>query len=204
MVQRSSAASVPASSLSNTSISAAADVVESWHTPATKSWFEAARQTLALPATAGSFALFILVLALIAAATFLQVLLSAQILGAELRIDTMQAKLDSVEQQNAELGWQIAMVSQLDSVAGRARAAGFVPIDEPVFVERSAALDASSTEGPQSFYAELPQTVTDMANAPGAAPAQWFAGIEGRFRQAIEQTQGRLIAGADGIRDTFR
>ena len=92
---------------------------------------------------------------MITAATFLQVLLSAQILATELRIGELQAQLDSVEQQNAEVGWQIAMVSQLDSVAGRARAAGFVPVEEPAYVERPVALDALPDAGPQPFFARI-------------------------------------------------
>ncbi len=184
MSQRSSAASVSASSFNNSSISTAADVVESWHAPTTRGWLDAAGRTTVLPSTARGFALFILVLSMVAVATFLQVLLSAQILATELRIAEMQAQLDSVEQRNAELGWQAAMVSQLDSVAGRARAAGFVAVEEPTYVERTVALDALPDAGPQPFFAELPQAVAISPEAPDVA-VQWFAGVRGSLRQSI-------------------
>lgn len=136
---------------------------------------------------------------MVAVATFLQVLLSAQILATELRIAEMQAQLDSVEQRNAEIGWQAAMVSQLDSVAGRARAAGFVAVEEPAFVERAVALDASPDAGPQPFFAELPQAVAVSSEAPDVA-AQWFAGVRGSLRQSIGGLRGQIDESLGGLR----
>ena len=198
MYQRGAATSAPSTSLSNASISATVEGVESWQAPSAPGWFDAMRQAFALPTTARGFGVFLLVLLLLAAATFMQVLLSAQILDAEMRVGEMQAKLDSIDQRSAEVAWEIAMVSQLGNVAGRARSAGFVPVLEPTYVERPAiALDASSVPGPQPFFAELPPTTED---AVGGSPGEWLGTAEGTTRQTVSHAWSRVVAGVDVLR----
>ncbi len=195
MFRRDTATSAPASTLSNPSVLAAAEVVESWHSPSATGWYDAAKQSLALPTTARGFGLFFSVLLLIVAATFMQVLLAAQILTAEMRVAELQATLDTIDQQNAEVAYEIAMVSQLDSIAGRARSAGFAPIAEPTYVERSAeALDASTAMAPQPFYAQLPQSAVQVSIASSGG---WVERTKRTLVQNVTNVRDWVVAGAD-------
>jgi cell division protein FtsL len=184
MFRRNSTTSAPVSTLPNSSVLAAAEVAESWHSPSATGWYEEAKRALALPTTARGFGLFLLVLMLVVAATLMQVLLSAQILSAEMRVAELQATLDRIDQQNAEVAYEIAMVSQMDSIVGRARAAGFEPISEPIYVKRQAeALDASTAMGPQLFYAQLPQSTSQ---SPETSHGRWLARAEGTLLQTMK------------------
>ncbi len=195
----SASTSAPTSTLPNASVFAAADVVDSWHSPSATGWYDAAKQALALPTTARGFALFLSVLLLVVAATFMQVLLAAQILSAEVRVADLQATLDTVDQQNAEVAYEIAMVSQLDSIAGRARSAGFVPIAEPTYVERPAeALDASTAMGPQPFYTQLQRPTVEIS---GALNGGWMERTEEALIQTVTSVWDWAVAGADTLRD---
>jgi hypothetical protein len=198
MLRRSAATSAPTTSLPNSSIMAAAEVVESWHTPTSTGWFDTVKDALALPTTARGFGIFFLVLMLLSAATFMQVLLSSQILAAEFRVAGMQAAMDGIEQQNAEVASEIAMVSQMDNLAGRALSAGFVPVSKPTYVERTAeALDASPVARPQPFYMELPST----DSAAGISPGEWLGSIEGTFSHALAQVREWAVSGVAGVRN---
>lgn len=197
MLRRSAATSAPTTSLPNTSILAAAEVVDSWNTPSSTGWIDALRRALALPTTVRGFVVFLLVLLLLSIATFMQVLLSAQILGAEMRVADKQATLDSIEQQNAEIASEIAMVSQMDNLAGRALSAGFVPLSKPIYVERPAeALDASLNTGLQSFYMELPA----VDEAPKVSSGELLGSIEVTISQTLVQIRDWAVSGVEGLR----
>lgn len=183
-------------------ISAAAEVVDVWQGPAARGWLDAAKKALALPKTSHSFTFFLLGLLLIAAATTMQVYLSAQILESEVELGGMRAELDSVERVNAEIAWQISVVSQLDNIAARARALGFQPVVEETYVARTGSTGAAEGVAPPlPFYGEQPAQAsagTTEQRAEGwlsatAADMQLGAGrIQAQIAGAVEEGSMRV------------
>jgi hypothetical protein len=83
---------------------------------------------LRLPATPRALALYTLVIGIVCTALMLHVMLSAQIMQAEVRIHSLQSELDTINRQNDEILWQIARATNLTRIQERALALGYVPV----------------------------------------------------------------------------
>jgi hypothetical protein len=150
---------------------------------------------------------------LIAAAITMQVYLSAQILESKYEIAALQAELDAVERVNADIAWQIAMMSRLESIAARARALGFGPVTEETYVTRSAVkpltavantttVDTNAidtTAPPQPFWTDIPvetagrnQTTPASADSISTIGANVEAGIDRMLDQSANRWSSAL------------
>lgn len=83
---------------------------------------------LRLPGTPRALAVYTLVVGIVCTALMLHVMLSAQIMQAEVRIHSLQSELDTINRQNDEILWQIARATNLTRIQERALALGYVPI----------------------------------------------------------------------------
>jgi hypothetical protein len=127
---------------------------------------------LRLPATPRALAVYTLVVGIVCTALMLHVMLSAQIMQAEVRIYTLQSELDTINRQNDELLWQIARATNLTRIQERALALGYVPV--------------------RRTYVEMPAQPS-LTVATAGAPATTAAPDAGAFVQ-IPSAQPWVVA----------
>lgn len=134
--------------------------------------------TVRLPRDLRSFALYFGVLMTVAAGGMAHVLLSAQILQAEVDLVKMQAHHTVVERQNGELLWLIGRATNLSLVQDKAKAAGYRPIDERQFVE---------IDGEKVYIRDLDAEAAAASSFEPARPEQ-----QTPLAMSIAQTDDRL------------
>ena len=93
--------------------------------------------SLRLPDNPRAFGIFLLGLLIVFIGGFLQVLISAQIMQAEITLARFQEEYRVVEQQNGDLIFQIARDSNMARLYDRVVANGYVPVDEREYIFKS-------------------------------------------------------------------
>jgi hypothetical protein len=121
-------------------------------------------RTFSLPQDFRGFAIYTSGILLICTGMLIHIFLSAQILEAEYTIAQQKKQLQSIEQRNGELIWQIARESNLDRIEDRVKALGYLPITQREYV----VIPSQVTEPMVSAAAVIP-VVEVVQDAPAAA-----------------------------------
>ncbi|RIK43141.1 MAG: hypothetical protein DCC55_06575 [Chloroflexi bacterium] len=119
-------------------------------------------QQIGLPATFSGFLLFALAVTILCACMALLVITSVQTYQARQQIAALERRYREVEQQNAELVWQIAQHTSLEQVRQRALALGY---EAPAF-RHFVPWPSASTTTVQSSTATYAATLYPVSSAP--------------------------------------
>jgi len=97
--------------------------------PRLRAWqgFARLEAHLPLPNSFGEYLLWLVLMVGMVLLAFLQIHVSLQISQAEVGVATLRSQSVLVEQENAQLLWEISHYTTLERVEAEARAAGFVP-----------------------------------------------------------------------------
>ena len=134
-----------------------------------------------LPDDLRSFLVYFGILLVVAGGMMMHVLLSAQILQAEVELANMQNYHTVVKRQNGELLWRIGRATNLAYVQDKARAAGYMPIDERQYVEAGtpgATGEAASVGSTPRLRGSQAQETMTQGRLP-ARPAESASGAQG-------------------------
>lgn len=145
---------------------------------------------LRLPTTARGFFAFLLSLLALAGVMAIHVMLSAEMMRLELRLDELRETEMRIQRQNANLLWQIARNADAEMLYEKALAAGYTPIKQRVYVieqptpspipvnaaENSQAADASASSQPDGVSSNTGWRAWLSALTDPATWPQWFTG----------------------------
>ncbi|MBX2997262.1 MAG: hypothetical protein KF893_02035 [Caldilineaceae bacterium] len=84
-------------------------------------------RVIPLPHTAKAYLLWTLIMAVVAGLVSLQIWISLRITQAEQALVVLQREYTGIEQENAELLWQISQFTQLDRIQIEAQRMGYAP-----------------------------------------------------------------------------
>jgi hypothetical protein len=90
--------------------------------------------SLRLPNTPRAFAIYLAGLVIVFTGAFMHVLMAAQIMQAEFRLNQLQQEYRTIEQQNGDILFQIARDSNMARLKERVVAHGYVPVQEREYV----------------------------------------------------------------------
>lgn len=111
----------------NSTLPSAVDLPHSL--PHTQTWraIKRAVRMLPLPQTARDYLIWLALMAAVAGLVSMQILLSMQITQAQLVLDDLNGQYIAVEQENAELLWQISQFTHLERIQTEAERMGYGP-----------------------------------------------------------------------------
>lgn len=95
--------------------------------------------TLRLPDSPRAFAVYLLGLVIVFIGAFLHVLVAAQIMQAEFKLNQLREEYRVIEQQNGDIIFQIARDTNMQRLHERVLARGYVPVQEREYVFPSSA-----------------------------------------------------------------
>jgi hypothetical protein len=119
--------------------------------------------SLRLPDNPRAFGIYLLGLLIVFIGAFLQVLVSAQIMQAEVTLARLQEDFRAIEQQNGDLAFQIARDSNMERLHERVLANGYEPVTEREYIIRPSEALAS---------APLETTAPDVATTAAAGAVE--------------------------------
>jgi hypothetical protein len=136
-------------------------------------------RNLSLPANARSFWLFLAGILLVCAGMLMHILLSVQLWQGQLHLQELQAQYQSIEQQNAEVVWQIVTASSLESIRLRAIAQGYeVPLERHYIAMPTVALPA-----PSSITLSITPSLSGVATAQNVTAQN--VGVDAKTEAAL-------------------
>jgi hypothetical protein len=156
-----------------TSVTGSPDVTARWRKALVGSWPRLFNPTLYLPDSLASFLIFMLGLAGISVALGLHLLLSAQIMTAEVQLENLSIEHDLINRQNMEIIWQTSQHASLPNVQARAAELGYQVMPEKVYRLRRPALTTTNGKlgaAPAPFTSG-PDTIPDLNRGAKADPS---------------------------------
>lgn len=167
--------------------------------------------SIPLPRTFQEYLVWLLAMAAVIGLALLQVWVTLQISQAQREVYLLQRQYDQIEQENAELLWEISHYTTLERVEREAAAAGFVPALKRRYVKAKTSTSAPAPAAfsrPEQAIENPVQTgwavEVDEQSRPFAALFsqrwdEWSAGW-----QALGQSWGEGVAGlTDDIRQKW-
>ena len=152
--------------------------------PRVRAWQGLARldMLVPLPRTLREYMVWLILMASVTVLALLQVWATLQISQAQVELDALRAQSVLIEQDNAQLLWEISHYTTLERVETEAKAAGFVPALKRRYVtpaRRAAASPAVSSPAAarpaadQSVHSPLAGVDQEMAPLAGQISALW-------------------------------
>ena len=152
-------------------------------------------RSIPLPGSPRSFLFYLSVLSLIATGMLLHVLLAAQILQARVEVQQLKEVHGSIQNQNAELVWEIARKTNLEHIQQVAYASGYRPTNRRQYVVMPAAVNQSPAQAAAAPFAEMPKAPQRIDARPASAAAtpmpegrelaQWWQPWQERIEDAV-------------------
>ncbi|HRJ41150.1 MAG: hypothetical protein KJZ86_14425 [Caldilineaceae bacterium] len=161
-------------------------------------------ERLPLPRTFREYLLWLLILAAVTGLALLQVWVALQISQAELNVAELRNQYQMIEQENAQLLWEISHFTTLERVQSEAVAAGFVPVLHRRYVtpqSSGAPRKSAVAAAGQMAQIETPLWSVQMDNASlglpgdlGAVWEEWKVSWRG-WGQSIQEMGEAISAG---------
>lgn len=149
-------------------------------------------ESIPLPRDLRSFLIYCSVLFVVVAGTMVHVLMSAQILQAEVEVANMENQYTVIKRQNGELLWRIGRATNLQQVQERAKAEGYAPIAERQYVGTGA--------GGGVLDARRPMARDQADDAPPEeSPAPAAATPDTETALAADETSATLQAPGENV-----
>lgn len=154
--------------------STAVELGESWQNSLRDQWGDVLRGLLQLPTTARGFLVYFAGLTVVCGALAIYVLLSVQIMDAELRMAQLENELARIEQTNSELIYGMVQKTSMAQMNRRALDEGYIHevqrlyVSQPTVGQATVGLATQATVAPPSTEAPPAPLVTAQGDSPTA------------------------------------
>ncbi|MBI3959086.1 MAG: hypothetical protein HY328_09775 [Chloroflexi bacterium] len=174
--------------------------------PRLRAWQGLARLETLLPRTFREYLLWLLLMAGVMALALLQVSATLQISQTQVELDDLRNQYLLIEQENAQLLWEISHYTTLERVEAEAAAAGFVPAlrrryvtPEPLSATYSALSrdPAAAAEVAESFAWSV--DVDAESRQFAVEFSQLWDGWSGRWKQLRQAIADSAVAAGDAV-----
>lgn len=140
--------------------------------------------SIPLPRTFQEYLVWVVAMVTVIALALLQVWVTLQISQAQRDVYLLQKQYEQIEQENAELLWEISHYTTLERVERDAAAAGFVPALKRRYVE-------PRTAAPQPAIASQPAPAQESRAQESRAQTGWAVDVGGQSRPFSAQFSER-------------
>jgi cell division protein FtsL len=173
--------------------STAVELGETWRNSLKGPWEETLQGVLQLPTTGKGLFIYVMALALIAGALAIHVMLSVQIMDAQVQVTNMERQLAWIEQTNSEITYQIVQDTSMARMNRRAREQGYGYKVKRVYVDAMAGQSAAPASPQTNAAISAAMEANSIRGDENELPAR----LGGMGGDMLRQAQAAAMEGVD-------